>query len=155
MVDVAAKTAVAPEVSDEVRAQIKAEIVADYTVQLAAAKAELELDLRAEFEKTLQEVRKSAATTAAKPVKVKAAPLNPGSVTVHFIDDGFTAPYGKSKYKGDEMTVEPKTPLWAAMTEPVSGVMTLNLTPREQVKKWGRQLFVQGSLKDKVDEDDD
>lgn len=120
----------------------------------AKIEAELRVKLEKEYEDKLAEQKlemSATATTAAAQAKVEPAVSDepsPDSVTVHFVLDGCTL-LGDVWYADQVLTVTPGSRNWEALMiadGPFKGLMVLNLTRSQQIKRWGKVHFMPGPL---------
>lgn len=140
------------EVESQIREEMEAQIRAEMAEKSEESREEMEAQIRAEMAAEIQaqqaqEARDRAAAAEARPIKgtdVDGDPSVPGSITVHFVDDGLTL-LGKVWYRGENLTITPGTQNWAEAHE------ILKMDEYEQEEKWdGRRFFRAGPWRGKA-----
>jgi hypothetical protein len=131
----------------------------------AAQEAEMRERLEAEFRERLEgelrekilneqraeaEAEKLANSIAADSTPVQGSvldgdPTAEGAVTIHFVDDGFSA-LGKVWYVGETLTIVPGTSQWEDATVNVKKgssekIMFGLMDEDQQIAKWGKRIF--------------
>lgn len=134
----------------EIRAEVESELEASFSARMQAMQEEFDKKL-AELSAEKEAKPAPAATTGPEPVTVQAEPPDlsdveadpdkPNSVTVHFVDDGFTI-FGKVWYRGEELTVQQGTPQWEEAS--IGNIMLLTMTEAQQVARWEKRFFAPG-----------
>lgn len=130
-----------PKKESVVRAEVEAEL-----------RERLEAEIRAEMEQKLAAERLVAdAQRGMVPdvsgLDISGDPKAQGSLTIHFVEDGFTV-LGKVWYRGEELTLVPGTPQWAEAPS-YRGKIFAVLDEYEQEETWGRRFFRAGPWRGK------
>jgi hypothetical protein len=125
-----------PKKESQIRAEVEAEL-----------RAKVEAEVRAEMMR--EAAQKRAAAEASSPMvphvsglDLSGDPSAPESVTIHFVDDGFTV-LGKVWYRGEELTLEPGSQQWEEAPSYRGKIFAL-LDEFEQEEIWGRRFFREG-----------
>lgn len=140
-----------PRKEADIRAEVEAQMRAEVEAQV---RAEMEEKIRREMQEQAEEQRRkdelSRSASSDKPVtgfQISGNPQAEGSVTIHFVDDGFTV-LGKVWYRGEELTIVPGTKQWDQSPE-YKGKIFAVLDEFEQEEIWGRRFFRLGPWRGK------
>lgn len=142
-----------PKSQATIRAEVEAEMKAEYEAlkaQFEALKAEQEAVKAAAPEETIEDGKEYAEALDASPVSgfdISGDPAEQGSITINFVDDGFTA-LGKVWYRGEELTLVPGTKEWDEAPTQRGKIFAL-LDEFEQEEIWGRRFFRPGRWRGK------
>lgn len=130
------------QVRAEVEASIRAEVEAEYATQThgddTAASPEA-----ADYVRTATEKNPRPVTG----LDLTGDPSANGALTVHFIEDGFTA-LGKVWYRGEELTIVPGTKEYDEAPRRFGKVFA-EMDEFEQEEVWGRRIFRSGPWRGK------
>lgn len=155
------KAAASPKSAAQIRAEIEAQVRAEVEAQI---RAEVEAEYAAPQPTTLAEIHGVTETVSPEAADyVRAAtdrnprpvtgldlsgdPKADGAITIHFIEDGFTA-LGKVWYRGEELTLVPGTKQYDEAPTRLGKVFAL-LDEFEQEEVWGRRIFREGPWRGK------
>lgn len=146
------------EIEAQIRAEMetKARVEAEQRRQVVEAEVpsreEIEAEVRAQIEaEQREEARAREMASDAKPVSgrdLDGDPTQPGAVTVHFVEDGFTL-LGKVWYRGEELTINEGTEQWEAALYKGGPRIVLQLDEFEQEEIYGRRYFREGTWRGK------
>lgn len=129
-------------------ADIRAEVEAELRAEMERQRTEIEAQVRAEVERERAEAERSALDD--KPITgfdISDSPATEGSVTIHFVEDGFTV-LGKVWYRGEELTLVPGSDQWEQAPDYRDKKFAL-LNEFEQEEIWGRRFFRNGPWRGK------
>ncbi len=135
----------------ETRARVEAEqtrMVPEEPVSREQIEAEVREQIEAE-QRAVEEARELA--NEVKPLSgsdIDGDPSQPGAVTVHFVEDGFTL-LGKVWYRGEELTINPNTPQWDAALLNGGPRLVIQQDEFEQEEKYHARYFRPGPWRGK------
>jgi hypothetical protein len=115
----------------------KAETVESGTITMTQAELQALLE-QAKAKAFADAQEKASLESDDAPELPEVDPNSPNTVTVHFLDDGFTA-MGRVWYRGEQYTCSKDSSEW--VEEARNWMM---MSEYDQVKKYGRRLFAQG-----------